>query len=101
MLLTNTESPYRLVGRIKSTNYFTSKGFAVKKEFNVLKRKSDVSANDWLDDLDLELPVNFHELEDGLYEMIALNMYPDYETGVVDDWDWKLVPYTEGSYDGC
>jgi len=79
----NNRKEYKLVGRVTSSRYFTGRGFAVRKEFNVLKRKSDVVVNDWFDDLELQLPINFEEVEDGIYEIISVNEWRDYETGVI------------------
>lgn len=85
----------RLVGRVKTTRYMTSKGFAYKKEFIVLKRKSTISLNEVMVELDTDFPINFHEVPDGLYELLFINISHDWETGYADDWDVKLVEYHE------
>jgi hypothetical protein len=38
---------------------------------------------------------NLHEVEDGLYEVVTCNIKTDWETGYVDDYDLKLVPFVE------
>lgn len=37
--------------------------------------------------------VNLHRCEDGVYELISINETTDWETGYVDDWQYKLIPY--------
>lgn len=37
--------------------------------------------------------VNFNESPDGLYVLSICNVRKDWETGHVDDYDYKLVPY--------
>lgn len=41
--------------------------------------------------------VNLSECEDGIYEAVVCNVSRDWETGYVDDWDYKLVPFHEGT----
>lgn len=35
---------------------------------------------------------NLHEVEDGLYRVITINERRDWESGYVEEWDYKLVP---------
>ena len=39
--------------------------------------------------------INLNEVNPGLYEMITVNQTTDRETGYVDGWDYKLIPYKE------
>ena len=41
----------------------------------------------------VERIVNLDECEDGLYEVIIVNEGYDWETGCLDDYDYKLVPH--------
>lgn len=34
--------------------------------------------------------VNFRDVDDGLYELKVINETHDFETGIIDGWDWKL-----------
>lgn len=45
----------------------------------------------------LERIVNLHECADGIYEMIMCDMSHDYESGYLDDWSLKLIPFEESS----
>ena len=66
------------------------------KELSLLKRKS----NEWLewdyitqDIEDLDLITNLFTVNDGIYQIVMTNAWKDYETGVIDNWDYKLIPY--------
>ena len=37
--------------------------------------------------------INLYECDDGIYEVIMCNLSHDWETGYLDDWDLKLIPY--------
>jgi hypothetical protein len=39
---------------------------------------------------------NLYDTEDGVYEVVTCNHARDWETGCIDDWDYRLVPYEEG-----
>ena len=39
---------------------------------------------------------NLAKCEDGLYRVVTHNEKRDCETGIVDDYDYLLVPYKEG-----
>lgn len=38
---------------------------------------------------------NLHECRDGLYELVICNEERDWETGYVEDWDYKLIPISD------
>lgn len=39
--------------------------------------------------------INLSDIDDGLYQIVACNVSRDWETGAIDDWDFKLIPYGE------
>lgn len=43
----------------------------------------------------LERIENLTEVPPGIYEVKVVNQSRDWETGYIDDWDYKLVPYKE------
>ena len=57
----------------------------------------------WIKDLSISVVYNngesriidFHKVEDGVYELIFCNESRDWETGYVDDHDYKLVELNE------
>lgn len=38
---------------------------------------------------------NLHEVDDGLYELTMTNVERCWETGHIDAWDYRLIPYDE------
>lgn len=100
-LLLKEDSPCednRLVFRLRTTAYESS-GYTLSKCLIPMRRLSkghdffaeDVShvgvkeCMDWI--------VNLDECEDGLYRLIMINEKRDWESGCVEEWDYKLVPY--------
>ena len=45
----------------------------------------------------LGMIVNFLDVVDGIYELVTINISRDWETGYVDDYDYKLIPYEDES----
>ena len=83
---------YRCIGRIAASQYETQRGFAYTKRFDVLKSKSTLRVDDFIGDISEILPINFFDVDDGLYELTVVNESRDWETGIVDDWDVQLIP---------
>lgn len=76
-------------------------GIHITKRITPLKRKSfgfQVLADDanqvGVSDA-LKRILNLDECEDGVYEVVTCNESKDWETGCVEDWDYKLIPYNE------
>lgn len=85
-----------------TTSYWADRSaIHVKRTIRILRRKS--SEHTLLDEevsmigADLAIPkiVNLHECEDGIYEVQTCNESRDYDTGHIDDYDFKLVPHIE------
>lgn len=36
---------------------------------------------------------NLSECEDGIYEIVTCNAHRDWETGHIEDWDYRLIPF--------
>lgn len=43
----------------------------------------------------IENIINLHECDTGMYWLAACNISRDIESGYIDDWNLKLVPYKE------
>lgn len=41
----------------------------------------------------IESIINLNDVEDGVYQLMHANIGTDWETGWVESWDLKLVPY--------
>lgn len=39
--------------------------------------------------------ININECKDGLYQVITINASRDYETGIIDSYELKLIPFEE------
>lgn len=86
----------RVVVRLRTTTWADNRGIHQKRSILFLKKQSlghnmlqeDIScvgAEDVLPKI-----VNLNECEDGIYEVYTCNESRDWETGYVDDWDYKL-----------
>ena len=84
--------------RLSTTYWKDARGLHCKKSILFLRRKSQ--GVDYLDedadcvgsDETFARIVNFYECEDGIYMVAICNESRDWETGIIDDYDFKLVP---------
>ena len=85
----------RVVVRVTSSMYSNSKSFHYKRSCNLLKRKS--LNGYWVlneeCDLDHHPLENLLEVEDGVYQVVVSDEHRDWESGMVDDYTLKLIPY--------
>ena len=87
----------RCVVRLRTTMWANKSGLHTKKSLTFLRRKSegfnvleeDASAAG----IEEVLPriLNLDECEDGIYEVVICNESHDWETGYIDDYDYRLV----------
>tara|TARA_R110002096_G_scaffold176849_1_gene353272 strand:- start:251 stop:547 length:297 start_codon:yes stop_codon:yes gene_type:complete len=91
----------RLVVRIKRSYWHDERGVHQKTDVGYLKRKSEgynvleedcqnIGAEEVFPRI-----INLSDSPDGIYELAACNISRDWETGCVDEWDYKLSPYEE------
>jgi hypothetical protein len=90
-----------------TTSYwmYSNKKLILKKEISFLKKLSK-GCNFILEDVynigaEEVIPriININECKDGVYKLIITNVSTDWETGYVDDYDYKLIPYEHPSKD--
>ena len=93
------EKEHQTVVRVVTTSWTDKKGAHTKRSLNILKRKS-FGYNALEDECNnigaqgaMENILNLWEVKDGVYEVIVCNISRDIETGYVDDWDLKLIPF--------
>ena len=68
----------------------------LEKELDELKNYIDICLDNSKEQLIRRIvPINLHEVKDGVYVMKATDIRLDRETGYIDDWDVILVPYKE------
>ena len=88
----------RVVVRLKTEQYATERGLFEKKCLYYLRRRSE-GFNFVREDADsiggetVSMIDNLHDVEDGVYEIIMVNLDYDPETGYLDSWDYHLIPY--------
>lgn len=91
--------------RLRTTTWADKRGLHIKKSlvflrkqcagFNILEEDAQAVGADYV----LTRILNLAECGDGLYEVVACNESHDWETGYVDDYDYRLVPVTQANAD--
>lgn len=80
-----------------STSYWSdSRGLNMKRSIIFLKRKC--RGHNYLEedvkmvgaDLVFKRILNLNQCEDGVYQIIMCDGVKDYETGIIEDWNYKL-----------
>jgi hypothetical protein len=89
----------RCVIRLQTNIWSDKRGLHYKKSLSILKRKckgfnilEEDTSNIGAEDLFPKI-LNFNECKDGIYEVVTCNESRDYETGYIDDYDYRLIPY--------
>lgn len=103
MSLTNSEDQME-IGKIKvrTCHYVDNRGsLTYRRELIPMKPKS--TYNLLMDDAQhtdpkmvLDKITNLHEAPDGIYDIKTVNLIRCWETGYVEDYDYKLVPVEHG-----
>ena len=93
----------KCTARVTTTTWADKRGLHTKKSLIFLRRQCD-GFNMLEEDISMigtddVLPkiLNFSECEDGIYEIVICNESHDFETGHIDDYDFKLVTANEPS----
>ncbi len=87
----------RVVVRVVTSMWHDSGAVHIKRDLRFLRRKSSgynflehdcdmVGADDIVPRI-----TSVHSVEDGIYEVVICNEFRDWETGIVEDYDYKLV----------
>lgn len=98
---TNQEPESRCVVRLSTSAWSDKRGLHLKKSLTYLRRKSQgwnalADEADAVGDLDaFGSIINLDECEDGVYEVVTRNHSRDWETGIIDGYDLKLIPFVE------
>lgn len=91
----------RVIVKLSRSCYRDNRGIHQKLSLNYLKRKCEnfnfldedavmVNTSEVFDRI-----INLNECEDGVYEVEMVNVYKDWETNYVEDYDYKLIKYEE------
>ena len=87
----------KCVVRLRTTMWTDNNGINLKKSLTFLRRQcegfniiEEDARNAGVEEIFPRI-TNLDECEDGIYEVITCNEKHDYETGYIDDYDYKLV----------
>lgn len=88
----------RLKVKLSISHYKTKSGFGRKENFYHYKEPSsqhlwDLFIEDWCNHG--SYCIENHPQPEGVYELIIINESKCWETGCVDDYDWKLVTWRD------
>ncbi len=89
----------RSIVRVKTSVWHDRQGVHYKRDLIKMKRLSwdfqilEEDCSNIGTDHVIERIVNLFEVDDGLYEVITCNPSADWETGYIDDYDYKLAPF--------
>ena len=98
--LKKVERSNRMLVRVSTTWFQRGRAYVEQKSLTPLRR---LSAPDFFFDEEvsaigiheaMQRITNFHEVRDGKYEIVFVNEHRDWETGAMDDYDYKLIPFT-------
>lgn len=98
MLAAEHEPESRCVVRLRTTAWSDKRGLHLKKSLTFLRRQctgfnileedaSAIGAEEVLPRI-----LNLDDVEDGTYYVVTCNESRDWESGYVDDYDYRLVP---------
>ena len=91
----------KVVVRVTTSYWHDKRGGHVRNDINFLKKKCTgfniLDEDMYAAGADEILPniVNLYDVKDGVYELITVNESRDWETGYIDMYDYKLIPYIE------
>ena len=86
---------HETIVRLKNETFKRGDMLFVGKSIRVM-RKSSVLTFDDLGFFDGSVIVNINDsIDDGLYTLIPVNIRRDWESGIIDHMDYKLVSFTE------
>lgn len=92
---------HRVVVRLATEAWACKRGLNRIKRLRILRRQC--SGHNFLEeeisqvgaDEAMAMIINLDECDDGVYEVITVNESRDWESGIIDSYEFKLVPYTE------
>jgi hypothetical protein len=89
----------RAIVRIKTETWSDQRGIYTKKNIRYLRRKSlgfnilEEDVNNIESQEVIDRIINLHDVKDGIYEISTCNEKRDYETGYIEDYDYKLIEF--------
>jgi hypothetical protein len=95
------EKQVKSVYRLRTTCWSDNKSLHVKRSLTLLRRLSTGGHDHLIEEVDqvgaydaVEMITNLAECEDGVYVVDVVEKSYNYESGLIEDWAYRLVPYT-------
>lgn len=86
----------KLVVRLTRERYLHNDEVVEKTKLRLLKRKSKGSLGDLIFDPDYDISqIDLGKYDEGVYELLPINISKDIESGIVDDWELTLKKMNE------
>ena len=79
---------------LRGNTYFYGKSLRVVKRLTTFNIIAEEAQNVGMDEAMRNI-LNVFDVDNGLYEIVVTNQSYDIESGYLDDWSWKLIPYEE------
>lgn len=99
--LSKQEPEHVEIVRLRTSYWRSGSSLCMKQEIRYLRRRSK-GHDCLLDDAsmtgaELVIPriTNLSSCKDGLYQVVICNEHKDWETGMVYDYDYELIPYVK------
>lgn len=96
---TKQEIEPRLKVKLTVTSYTTKTGFEIKKSLYFYKNPNPEHLIDCFyehaDNLGEYSIDNLHLLDNGIYELTTCNEYRAWESGLIEDFDYTLIPWRD------
>ena len=99
-LLSEAAQINRCVVRLRRTWWHDSKGCYQRIDLRYMKRYcegynilEDDSSNIGFENVEANI-LNIAECEDGIYQVVTCNEKRDYESGCIEEYDYRLLPFT-------
>lgn len=100
-ILDEQELPVRCVFRLQTSYWKDQRGIHMRKSLTFMRRRSNTDNPIILEDADMvgadevwPRLTNLDSLKDGLYVIQTCNERRDWESGLIEDYDYRLVPYS-------
>ncbi|MBK1732898.1 hypothetical protein CKO41_14145 [Thiococcus pfennigii] len=95
------QSPNRIVIRLRTAAWHDQKGLHMRRDMLFLRRRC--AGFNWLEeeadvagaDDPIRRIINLHQCQDGIYQVLPCHEHRDFETGHIEHWDYRLVPFEE------
>lgn len=99
--LNGTQPERREVVKLVTHSWVDKRGLHIRRDLLPLKRKS-IGHSCLEEDCSMIGPdevhpriTNLHQCKDGIYQVVLCNEHRDYESGDIEDYDYKLIAFTE------